>query len=371
MSQLRNGFTTGTCAAAAAKAAVMLLLEGVALKNVEITLPDGGRLSIPLVYVRGDGSFAEAAIRKDGGDDPDITHGLDVVASVRGIEGNEIEIIAGEGVGTVTKPGLSVSPGEPAVNPVPRHMIRDAVREVTDRGIEVTLSIPGGRERAAKTFNPRLGIVGGLSILGTSGRVRPFSCPALRASLRCLLDVAVADGIRAPVFVPGNIGKRAAKRHFHVSSGQIIEVSNEWGFMLECAAALNFEALMVLGHPGKLAKLAMGEADTHSSRSKSAVPFVSGLAKEVLDLPSSGGKILGGGERWGTQPERHLTDVSTVEGVFSILSEPERNELGNVLADKIRMAVSERTGDNMEIAVVIVNMKGDALGSSGDLSRWM
>ena len=371
MSQLRSGYTTGTCAAAAAKAAVMLLLEGVTLREVEITLPEGDSLIIPLVYVRGGSSFAEAAIRKDGGDDPDITHGLDIVASVKRIKGNDIEITAGEGVGIVTKPGLSVMPGEPAVNPVPRRMIQDAVREVTDRGIEVTLSIPGGRERAAKTFNPRLGIVGGLSILGTSGRVRPFSCPALRASLKCLLDVAVAGGIKAPVFVPGHIGERAAKRHFHLSSGQVIEVSNEWGFMLECAAGHNFEALMVLGHPGKLAKLAMGEADTHSSRSKSAVPFVSGLAKEVLDLPSPGGVILGGGGRQGKQPERHLMEVSTVEGVFSALSEPERNELGKVLADKIRMAVTERTGDNTEIAVVLVDMQGNILGSNGDLSRWM
>jgi len=371
MSQLRSGFTTGTCAAAAAKAAVKLLLEGVTLREVEITLPEGGRLSIPLVYVRGDGSFAEAAIRKDAGDDPDITNGLDVVASVRGIEGKDIEITAGEGVGTVTKPGLSVAPGEPAVNPVPRRMIRDAVREVTDRGIEVTLSIPGGRDIAAKTFNPRLGIVGGLSILGTSGRVRPFSCPALRTSLKCLLDVAVAGGISAPVFVPGHIGERAAKRHFRISSGQVIEVSNEWGFMLECAAALDLEALMVLGHPGKLAKLAMGEWDTHSSRSKSALPFVSGLAKEILDLPSPGGKILGGGERQGSQPKRQLTEMSTVEGLFSALFEPERNELGEVLTDKIRIAVSERIGDNTEIAVVLVNMQGNILGSNGDLSRWM
>ena len=141
--------------------------------------------------------------------------------------------------------------------------------------------------------------------------------------------------------------------------------------MLECAAGHNFEALMVLGHPGKLAKLAMGEADTHSSRSKSAVPFVSGLAKEVLDLPSPGGVILGGGGRQGKQPERHLMEVSTVEGVFSALSEPERNELGKVLADKIRMAVTERTGDNTEIAVVLVDMQGNILGSNGDLSRWM
>lgn len=351
MSKLRSGFTTGTCAAAAAKAAVRFLLERFTSREVEITLPEGDRVVLPLVYVRGNGVSAEAAIRKDAGDDPDITNGLTVVASVIGIEGDDVVIAAGEGVGTVTKPGLSVAPGEPAVNPVPRRMIREAVREVTDRGMKVTLSVPGGKEIAAKTFNPRLGVEGGLSILGTSGRVRPFSCPALRTSLKCLLDVAVACGIRAPVFVPGHIGERAAKRHFSVSSGQVIEVSNEWGFMLDCAAGHGFEALLVLGHPGKLAKLAMGEWNTHSSRSKSAVAFVSVLA----------GRVLG----------KHVQEMPTVEGIFSALSGEEKKELGDALAGSVRRAVSERVGENFEIAVVLVNMQGERIGNDGDLRRWM
>ena len=350
MSKLRSGFTTGTCAAAAAKVAAMFLMEGITLEEVEITLPEGGRVVIPVVYVRGNGLSAEAAIRKDAGDDPDVTNGLTVLVSVTEIEGGEIVIAAGEGVGTVTKPGLSVAPGEPAVNPVPRRMIRDAVREVTDRGIKVTLSIPGGREIAVRTFNPRLGIVGGLSILGTSGRVRPFSCPALRTSLKCLLDVALACGYRAPFFVPGHIGERAARRHFHVSSGQVIEVGNEWGFMLDCAAAQDFEALMVLGHPGKLAKLAMDAWDTHSSRSKNAVPFVSAMARNILGM--------------------QMRETTTVEGLFSALPGPERKELGDVLAEKIHKAISERVGGRLEIAVVMVNMRGEIIGSSGDMKRW-
>jgi len=351
MSKLRSGFTTGTCAAAAAKAAAMFLIEGITLKEVEITLPEGDHVVMPVAYVRGNGLSAEAAVRKDAGDDPDVTNGMTVVVSVTESEGNEIIIAAGEGVGTVTKPGLSVAPGEPAVNPVPRRMIRDVVREVTNRGMKVTISIPGGREIAAKTFNPRLGIVGGLSILGTSGRVRPFSCPALRTSLKCLLDVALACGIRAPLFVPGHIGERAARKHFLVSSGQVIEVGNEWGFMLDCAAVQDFEALMVLGHPGKLAKLAMGAWDTHSSKSKSAVPFVSALACDVLMRP--------------------MQETTTVEGLFSVLSLQEREELGDVLAEKIRKAIENRIGEKLEIAVALVNMRGERIGSSGDLKRWM
>jgi len=350
MSKLRSGFTTGTCAAAAAKAAAMFLIKGITLKEVEITLPEGDCVVIPVVYVRGNGLSAEAAIRKDAGDDPDVTNGMAVVASVTEIEGSEIVIAASEGVGTVTKPGLSVAPGEPAVNPVPRRMIREAVREVTDRGMKVTLSIPGGKEIAAKTFNPRLGIVGGLSILGTSGRVRPFSCPALRTSLKCLLDVALAGGFKALFFVPGHIGERATRRHFRVSPGQVIEVGNEWGFMLDCAAAQDFEALMVLGHPGKLAKLAMGAWDTHSSRSKSAVPFVCALARDVFTRP--------------------IQETATVEGLFSALSVPERKELGDILAEKICKAIGEHIGGRLEIAVVLVNMQGERIGSSGDLKRW-
>lgn len=351
MSQLRSGLTTGTCAAAAAKAAVTLLLEEASLRDVEIALPEGDRVVVPLVYVRGDRNRAEAAVCKDAGDDPDITNGLHVVASVTLIEEDDVMIAAGDGVGTVTKPGLSMAVGEPAINQIPRRMIREAVREVTDRGIKVTISIPGGREIAEKTFNPRLGILGGLSILGTSGRVRPFSCPALRTSLRCLLDVAEACGIRAPVFVPGHIGRRAVRRHFRVESGQVIEVSNEWGFMLDCASDQEFEALMALGHPGKLAKLAMGEWDTHSSRSKSAVPFVYDLA----------GSIIG----------RQMKEMPTVEGIFSVLSGPEQKKLGDVLAERIQKDISKRVGVSLQIAVVLVNMRGDIIGNNGDLTRWI
>ena len=159
-------------------------------------------------------------------------------------------------MGTVTKPGLAIPPGEPAINPVPRRMIREAVREVTPRGVRVTISIPGGGELARKTFNPRIGIVGGLSILGTTGIVRPFSCSALRESLRCALNVAAAAGIRAPVLVPGHIGERAARAHFRVADEQVVEVGNEWGFVLDEAAPASLFGPPDRGPSGKA-----GEAD--------------------------------------------------------------------------------------------------------------
>lgn len=353
MKVLREGFTTGTCAAAAAKAAALLLAGKGRPESVDVLLPDGERVTLPVLYARKKGAAAVAAVRKDAGDDPDITDGCTIVASVSwdaGDDADDIVIEAGEGVGVVTKPGLSVAPGEAAVNPVPRRMIGEALRSVTDRGVRVTLSIPGGETLAVKTFNPRLGIAGGLSILGTSGRVRPFSCPALRASLQCLLAMTAASGVTAPVFVPGRIGKRAAMRHFRVGCGQVVEVGNEWGFVLDLLREHPFSALLVLGHPGKLAKLAFGRWDTHSSRSESAAAGVADVAAKTL--------------------ERTVAGSGTVEGVFSLLEPGEREQVGNVLAGMVRRAVGERVGRGVEAAVVLVDMKGDIIGREGNLKPW-
>ncbi len=349
VSKLRGGFTTGSCAAAAAKAAVLALLGREDLRAVDIPLPDGTRAAFPLHYVRRIPGGAEAAVRKDAGDDPDVTHGALVIARVAAAETPEIHLAAGEGVGTVTKPGLSVPPGQPAINPVPQRMIRDAIREVTDRGMDVHLSIPGGKELAVRTFNPRLGIVGGLSILGTAGRVRPFSSPALRTSLKCSLDIAAACGIDAPVLIPGRIGEKAARRHFALAEEQVIEVGNEWGYMLDCARGHPFRGIMVLGHPGKLGKLALGEGDTHSSRSKSALPWVSEL-----------GAALG----------ISAGDSPTVEGIFSSLPDAGRKQLGEAAAAEIRRAVADRFGGSLPVSVVLVDMRGEWLGCAGEMGLW-
>ncbi len=363
------GFTTGSCAAAAAKAAAQLLCTGEEPRSVEIGLPDGTRASFPLLYVCRQDDGAVAAVRKDAGDDPDVTDGAVVEAAVFWTDSDgdqpetansggrfkdnsgrphleagdgSIRFEAGEGVGRITKPGLSIPPGEAAINPTPRRMIEAALREVTSRGIKVTLSIPGGAKLATRTFNPRLGIEGGLSILGTSGRVRPFSCPAVRTSLKYCLNVAAATGVERPVFVPGHIGARAARRHLGVTDEQIIEVSNEWGFILDAAAAHPFRGVTILGHPGKLAKLAMNQWDTHSSRSPSAVPFVADIAARVL------GKELGEG--------------NTVEGLFAALSARESKMLGDELAGAVCEAILKRTAAAWEVEVMLVNMKGDLIG---------
>jgi len=350
MTNLQQGYTTGSCAAAAVKAAASLLCRGVLCASVDIPLPDRSRIQIPVLHVDLTDGGATAAVRKDGGDDPDITHGVTVLAEVRLAADSELSFSAGEGVGVVTRPGLSVPPGEPAINPGPRRMIQAALREVTDRGASITISIPGGRELAAKTFNPRLGIEGGLSVLGTTGRVRPFSNEAMRAALLCGLDVAVACGVQAPVFVPGNIGERAARRHLRLTDVQIVDVGNEWGLLLDRARSYGVRHLLALGHPGKLAKLWMGQWDTHSARSPVAVGPLTELARN----------LLGAG----------VPDSPTAEGLFMGLPPEQRVRLAAELSARIRAQVAGRLGGNADVAVALVNMAGDWLGEDGDLKPW-
>lgn len=348
--RLNHGYSTGSCAAGAAKAAA-LLLEGISMsESIEIPLPNGSRFELPLLYAHIIAGGAEAAIRKDGGDDPDITTGLIIKVKLESTAAGSIAFAGGDGVGRVTLPGLSVAVGEPAINPGPRGMITAALREVSDKGYRVTVSIPGGAEIAQKTFNPKLGIVGGLSILGTTGIVRPYSLEAMRASLLCGLDVTLAAGIANPIFVPGNLGAKAAQQHFAVADLQIVEVGNDWGLLLDKALERGTRNFLLLGHPGKLAKLWLGEWDTHSSRSAMAVGDVLALAR----------KFIG----------RDLPDLPTVEGVFGALEINERRQFGDHLAELILRATASRLGKENQIAVVLTNMKSELIGQAGRMDAW-
>jgi cobalt-precorrin-5B (C1)-methyltransferase len=353
MSELKQGYTTGTCAAAAAKAAAALLAGGeqAAPAEVCVKLPDGETVCLPLAYVRQVGERATAAVKKDAGDDPDITHGALVVATVTWRDDNRIELAAGEGVGTVTRPGLSVRPGEPAINPMPRRMIRQAVREVTARGVQVEIAIPGGRELAEKTFNPRLGIQGGLSILGNSGRVRPFSHEAIQATVGCAMDVAAAAAVRFPVLVPGRIGEKAARKNFSLLPEQIVEVSNEWGYALSHLTVYTFERVLIVGHPGKLAKLADGQWQTHSSRSGSPVEIVARFGSDIIG-------------------RRLCADSATTEALMASLNSHERSRLANALAEKIARAATVKIGGGPELSVFLVDLQGDQFGTYGELAPW-
>jgi cobalt-precorrin-5B (C1)-methyltransferase len=342
--KLRTGITTGTCGAAAAKAAAMVLCGQSAPARVTLDLPTGQSITVDISHARLSPSGAQAAVVKDAGDDPDVTDGLEIVAEVSLRDGSEVSLSAGDGVGVITKPGLQSPVGGPAINPVPQKMIRHAVRQVTDRGMHVEISIPGGRKIAEETFNPRLGIQGGLSILGTTGIVRPYCRKAFRDAIACALDVAAACSVDQPVLVPGNIGMRGACRHLDVNQDQVIEVGNEWGFALDDAASRGFNTVRIVGHPGKLAKLAEGHWNTHSSHSPQATGSVRQLAEALLDRPPA--------------------DTETVEGVLASLDSAEKAIVGSELAERIRNAIAERMGDTAPVSVWLIDMQGDLIGQS-------
>jgi cobalt-precorrin-5B (C1)-methyltransferase len=263
----KSGFTTGSCAAGAAKAACLSLRDHWQGSEVDIPLPGGQRLTLLIKSCeRDDGNVSRVGIIKDAGDDPDITHGLEIQASVRVLaDCGEVVIRGGQGVGVVTKKGLQVPVGESAINPVPRQMIQAAVREVFSKEeVEVVIEIPKGEEIAHKTLNPRLGIVGGISILGTTGIVRPMSEEAFKTSILPELDQAIAYGHQAVILTPGHYGFRAATEQLRVPAEGIVQMSNFVGFLLEEAAFRKIEKVVLFGHIGKLIKVAGGIFHTHT-----------------------------------------------------------------------------------------------------------
>jgi cobalt-precorrin-5B (C1)-methyltransferase len=269
---LRRGWTTGTCAAAAAKAAFAALAAGDFPDPVEVTLPRGERPSFALAMTaRGDG-FARAGVVKDAGDDPDVTHGALVVATVRpGAPGSGVVFRAGEGVGTVTRPGLPLPPGEPAINPVPRAMIRSAIAEVAAAcggagDVEIEISIPGGAALAERTLNSRLGIVGGLSILGTTGIVIPYSCSAWIHSIHRGIDVARAAGLTHVAGATGTASEAAVQKMHGLPEPALIDMGDFVGGMLKYLRKHPVPHVTVAGGVGKMTKLAQGLLDLHSRR---------------------------------------------------------------------------------------------------------
>lgn len=262
----REGYTTGSCAAGAAKVACLLLQGDNIPELVDIPLPNSARLTMPIHGGESGYPRAKANILKDGGDDADITHGLEIHAIARFISPRgDIHIRGGQGVGTVTKKGLAIAVGNSAINPVPRQMILEAVREVfPQEELEIIIEVPAGEAVALRTLNPRLGIVGGISILGTSGIVRPMSEEAFKTSILPELDQAVAYGHKTIVLTPGHYGYRVATERFKIPAEAVIQMSNFVGFLLEEAAYRGIEEVILLGHIGKLIKVSGGIFHTHN-----------------------------------------------------------------------------------------------------------
>ncbi len=269
---LRRGWTTGTCATAAAKAAFAALLTGEFPDPVEVTLPRGERPSFALAMTRKDEGSATAGVIKDAGDDPDVTHGALVIATVRpGAPGTGVTFRAGEGVGMVTRAGLPVPPGEPAINPVPRRMIGDAIAEVAAAAggaadAEVEIAIPGGAALAAKTLNGRLCIVGGLSILGTTGIVVPYSCSAWIHSIHRGIDVARAAGLTHIAGATGASSEAAVQKLHGLPEIALIDMGDFVGGMLKYLRVHPVPRVTIAGGVAKMTKLAQGFTDLHSKR---------------------------------------------------------------------------------------------------------
>ena len=291
---LRRGRTTGSCATAAVTAALRLLLHGEKVQKVEVLLPDNVHyLIVPIMQVDWlgiDQNTVRAEVLKDGGDDPDSTHGATIFAEVKCNATGEVRFFAGTGVGTATQPGLRVAVGEPAINPVPRKMMRQAVaaqlQGLAETGFDLTIGCENGAEIARKTFNPRLGIIGGISILGTSGIVEPMSMASWIASIEVYVRVALAGDADCVAFLPGKIGREFARDVLGLPEKRSVQIANFLGDSLDFAQTALTEAgrrlpvLWLAGHPGKLAKVLDGVWDTHSSKSNMAMSVVARVAAE-------------------------------------------------------------------------------------------
>ena len=267
--KMRFGYTTGSCAAAAAKAATEMLLSGKKVEEVSIMTPKGIRLYLVPEDICLDTDQASCAIRKDGGDDPDTTSGILVYASVRKTNTPGILIDGGKGVGRVTKPGLSQKIGEAAINPVPRAMIRRGAEEAAQEwdyegGLEIIISVPEGEKVAEKTFNPRLGIKDGISILGTSGIVEPMSEKALIESIRVEMKQHFSQGEAYILVTPGNYGAEYLKNHMDLPFEQNIKCSNYVGETIDMAIDMGVKGILFVAHIGKFVKVAAGIMNTHS-----------------------------------------------------------------------------------------------------------
>ncbi|MGR3220386.1 MAG: cobalt-precorrin-5B (C(1))-methyltransferase CbiD [Candidatus Anammoxibacter sp.] len=388
MKILREGYTTGTCAAAAAKGSAYGLINGNIPDYVTIMTPTGKSVKLKILEKEINGKFATCCVRKDAGDDPDVTHGALIYCGLRiidcgmrnaecGMEGNvkqkshnhkvqksatpnshsTIEIVGGEGVGVVTKPGLQVDVGKSAINPVPMQMIRSAINDVvckSKHNFKATIFVPDGQEIAKRTFNERLGICGGISIIGTTGFVRPMSEEAIKTSLKCELDIAKAVGFRTVILAPGNLAETAVKKAFKLKNAQVVLMSNFVGFMLNAAYAHGFKDIVLAGHPGKLAKLIRGDFNTHSSKSKQANDIIINFAEK---------------EHFKKNTMDAIRKSTTVEGIIQEVIKADNLEFFNKVAKMIESAASDFLKNRQKIGVVLFDMQKQVIGVSLDATK--
>ncbi|MBJ2349333.1 MULTISPECIES: cobalt-precorrin-5B (C(1))-methyltransferase [Pseudomonas] len=354
---LRSGLTTGSCATATSLAAARLLLRGTEADAVEIVLPKGKHVQMRLEFCRLTEQGAEAGTIKDAGDDPDVTHGALLFSQVRLIAEPGVRFVAGRGVGTVTRPGLVLGVGEPAINPVPRQMINDHLGRLAEEsgyagGFEVTVNVEGGEALALKTMNPRLGILGGLSILGTSGIVRPFSCAAYIASIHQGIDVAKTNGYLHIAACTGNASEDTMRRVYNLPEIALIEMGDFVGAVLKHVRKVPVEKLSLCGGFGKISKLAAGHMDLHSRHSSIDLPQLAEWAAAI-----GADEILQNGIR-GANTSQQALAMASAAGIA----------LGDVVCEHALAFARSVVPAQVQVEVFAIDRQGGIVGHAGALS---
>lgn len=362
--KLRTGYTTGSCAAAAAKAATHMLVSGEVVGEVSLVTPAGIRLYLEVEDIVKENNYVSCAIRKDSGDDPDVTNGILVYARVTFAQDDVVKskviLEAGEGIGRVTQKGLEQSIGDPAINLVPRRMIREAVEEELqkagiDRGVRVMIWVPDGAEIAKKTFNPKLGIEGGISILGTTGIVEPMSEKALTDTIFVEMKVRRENGMDYCYVVPGNYGSDFLHDTLGYQEDAAVKCSNYVGEVIDDAVRLQMKGILLVGHIGKFIKLAAGIMNTHSRQ-----------ADGRMEILAAHAAMAGGSRELICQLMECITTTAALE---LLEKEGILKEVMSTVMIKIEEHLKHRAGDRLEIGAVMFSKEMGILGKTSDADR--
>jgi cobalt-precorrin-5B (C1)-methyltransferase len=340
--KLRTGFTTGTASAASSKAAILAIINQKKIDSVEVTLPKGNTIPITIHSCEFNKNSAKCSVIKDGGDDPDVTHGAEIVVDLSlTVNTKKIEVSGGEGVGIVTKPGLGLEINHPAINPTPKKMIIENVTSVAENilkenGIKIIISVPNGKELAKKTDNPRLGIIGGISILGTSGIVIPYSTASFAASVRQNLDVSLAMGNDIVVLTTGGRSEEFAKKIVELPEHSFVQMGDFAGYTIQQCAKKQIKKAYVAGFIGKLAKIAAGVKQTHVKGSKVDTNFLSELAKQCNADENVVNQIKT------ANSARHVQEIineNNIDGFFDLVCLQVYNQMRNHSEEKVPIEV--------------------------------
>ena len=347
------GYTTGTCAAAATKAAIMLLENKLENDIVIINTPYGIDLNINIVYKEKGANYAICSIKKDSGDDYDVTNGIEIFSRVEYIEDKTI-ITGGIGIGKVTKKGLKCKLGEYAINPEPIKMIKNAILQVSNKNFKVEIYAPEGIEMSKKTFNSRLGIVDGISIIGTTGIITPMSEEAWKESCSYELSVKKAEKKEHICFVFGNSSEVFAEKYLNINKDSIVSISNFVGYMIDTAVNMNFKSILIVGHTGKLIKLAGGIFHTHSKIADCRMEIIC----TILAINGIEKKII-----------KQIYNCNTTDMVNDILKENNIFDLWNIASDIAEERCFQRALRTINIGCIMFNNNNDIAGKSKSVDK--